>query len=317
MTKQSASKDTNGEPGQVTIQVAVFASNANGEPDVFFTSITCGQDEIDDGSHYDIAKEVAESHGYSPSLAMDENDPGWAMLKVPDQAPAQSMQRVLVQGDVDDEPLSVFLPASLDLKSAAALVDLAIVRANLATAQGSKGDYFAALKVELAEHGIVCEQRPQTLVTKHQWDDLCMEELGNLITAGREHEFTRVDIINIDDVFEHGEADRLECTPTEGGGTLLLDQQHISQLHIEKFVVTYPRSDRYGVPECATDSGARKYLRSLGFRVDNSLDVESDESGDDSPVHFSLTVNAPTELLVPMDDDSNLDSDSGSADSPN
>lgn len=314
MTVHDASKDTNSEPGQVTIRVAVFASNANGEPDVFFTSITCGQDEIDDGSHYDIAKEVAESHGYAPSLAMDENDPGWAMLKVPDQAPAQSMQRVLVQGDVDEEPLSVFLPASLDLKSAAALVDMAIVRANLATAQGSKGNYFAALKVELAEHGIICEERPPTLVTKHQWDSLCMKDLGNLITAGREDEFTRVDIINIDDVFEHGEADRLECTPTEGGGTLLLDQQHISQLHIERFVVTYPRSDRYGVPECATDSGARKYLRSLGFRVDDSLEVESDESGDDSPLHFSLTVNAPTALLAPGDDqeedDSNLDTDS-------
>lgn len=64
------------------IRMMVAATNANGEPDIYFCKVTCTEDELDSGDHYDMAKRHAEDEGYDrPMVAFDEFDPaGKAML---------------------------------------------------------------------------------------------------------------------------------------------------------------------------------------------------------------------------------------------
>jgi hypothetical protein len=63
-----------------TIKCAVFALNSNGEPDVFYVNVTGPEECIDNGDHYDAAKDAAALHGFDPVMACDENDPAWAQL---------------------------------------------------------------------------------------------------------------------------------------------------------------------------------------------------------------------------------------------
>ncbi len=65
------------------IKVAVAATNANGEPDLFFTQVACSKEQYENGDHYDTAKTAAENAGYEPYLAYDENDPpGSALMEL-------------------------------------------------------------------------------------------------------------------------------------------------------------------------------------------------------------------------------------------
>ena len=65
----------------LTIHCIVAASNSNGDPDLFFVKVRCTQEQYDNGAHYVRAKAAAESAGYEPFLAYDEQDSaGRAML---------------------------------------------------------------------------------------------------------------------------------------------------------------------------------------------------------------------------------------------
>lgn len=64
------------------IKCAVFATNSNGEPDIYFCKVDCSEKERDAGSHYDIAKNLAIENGYEPSLCCDQYDPAGAVMKL-------------------------------------------------------------------------------------------------------------------------------------------------------------------------------------------------------------------------------------------
>jgi hypothetical protein len=55
-------------------KMVVAAVNASGEPDLFFCKISCTPEEVDDGKHYDMAKQLAIEEGYEPKLAYDTQD---------------------------------------------------------------------------------------------------------------------------------------------------------------------------------------------------------------------------------------------------
>lgn len=69
-------------PTEVVSRMVVAATNANGEPDFFFTGVTCSRTQYQNGEHYDFAKEIAKESGYeSPMVAYDEfNSAGKAMM---------------------------------------------------------------------------------------------------------------------------------------------------------------------------------------------------------------------------------------------
>lgn len=66
--------------------------------------------------------------------------------------------------------------------------------------------------------------------------------------------------------------------------------------------VTYPRSDRYGIPSEAWESGAREWLWSRGFAVTETLAVTSEDGGDDSMMSCEITVCIPPELAEQLNE---------------
>lgn len=79
----SRQKEQTTEDKMVAIKVAVLAHNANGEPQFFVYNLNVSQPDIDEGFHYDSAKEAAEHAGFSgPMIAFAEGDPAWKQLLV-------------------------------------------------------------------------------------------------------------------------------------------------------------------------------------------------------------------------------------------
>lgn len=58
------------------LKMVVAATNANGEPDLFFCKVICSEEQYQEGRHYDAAKRKAEQEGYEGQMvAFDERDP--------------------------------------------------------------------------------------------------------------------------------------------------------------------------------------------------------------------------------------------------
>jgi hypothetical protein len=65
-----------------TIKCAVFGINSNGETDIFFCKVEAEEEQIENGDHYDAAKDEAATCGYDPVIACDENDPAGAVMQL-------------------------------------------------------------------------------------------------------------------------------------------------------------------------------------------------------------------------------------------
>lgn len=66
----------------------------------------------------------------------------------------------------------------------------------------------------------------------------------------------------------------------------------------EGVTVKYPRASRHGVPDFATDGGARKAVEDAGFFVPPNLEVDAEDTGDDTPAVLVLSVLAPREVVL-------------------
>lgn len=62
------------------INVVVGAINASGEPELLPIEVECRQEAIDDGTHYDLADDIASDMGYEPKFRFDQNDPAWQTM---------------------------------------------------------------------------------------------------------------------------------------------------------------------------------------------------------------------------------------------
>ena len=204
-------------------------------------------------------------------------------------------------GGLDGDDIQILLPAELiaDLTAARSAVNEAILTANRVTRQGRDGGYFEALQEALFKSGIQTVAEIEALGTR-PWDDDCTDELGEI---GAEEDMVEVVISNVAAVFEHGDDDQMLCEiegdETHASYAIDADADIVLRLHPTSIEVTFPRSDKYGVPDISTDRGGRQYLRDLGFLVPSSVEVNSMDSGDDSPTQISVTCKVPRELLQP------------------
>lgn len=63
------------------IQVAVGARNASGQPELVKVIVSCTQQQIDDGDHYDLASDQVSGEGYEvTNFVFDEKDPAWLQM---------------------------------------------------------------------------------------------------------------------------------------------------------------------------------------------------------------------------------------------
>lgn len=60
--------------------VFVGAYDASGAPDILPLAVECSAQDVENGNHYELAKNLAAEHGYEPQFAFDENDPAGRRL---------------------------------------------------------------------------------------------------------------------------------------------------------------------------------------------------------------------------------------------
>lgn len=197
---------------------------------------------------------------------------------------------VQIPGIAEDHPLLIQLPGHLmrDFSLARTKIDDAIVETNRVTQQGRNGEYFETLQAELAKASIRTLEQPTVLTLKHYWDSDCQDVLGDMSEDAQ----TDVVITNVLAVIEHGDEDVFYL---DSGSEI--DPSNRLLINIDRIKITYPRPDRYGVPDCATDAGARKYLKDLGFRVPNNFELEVDDSGDDTSMQLTIWGKAPESII--------------------
>jgi hypothetical protein len=67
---------------KIVVKCAVAGNNSNGSPDIFFTKIKVTQEDYDNGKHYELALEDADSTSFDGQTVFDENDDGRAILQL-------------------------------------------------------------------------------------------------------------------------------------------------------------------------------------------------------------------------------------------
>lgn len=65
------------------VKILVCCKNSNGNPDVVPVIVSCTQEEIDNGRHYDCASELVQEQGWeTPAVCYDQFDPMFKIFKV-------------------------------------------------------------------------------------------------------------------------------------------------------------------------------------------------------------------------------------------
>ena len=200
---------------------------------------------------------------------------------------AQSLDRALRRVDGDQEqgndPILVVVPAGLSDESAVLAMNKAIEAANAITNNGEDGTYFEALQEQLGQAGIAIQEGIE-LLHSTPWDadtfptpDRSPDDYLEVAYRSSPDEPDQIDpvgyIMNGDEIDESTAVEPLDGVSLNGVCT--------------GFVVVYPRSDRYGVPEMATHSGAIKYLRTITrLKIAPHFDLTVEDSGDDTLLSF-------------------------------
>lgn len=208
----------------------------------------------------------------------------------------ESLFHVEASGNDAEEPVLVVLPPDADKAKVTEVFDAAVKRAASISADGEGTGYFEALQESLA-----------------QWDILVTQSLNNL-QAGpwdQSENLPEPDSIQDDDpewvrVRVSGEgvigADYepmrlLDGTPVDFKADVNLDFLGF----VESLTYKYPRGDKYGVPEAATDAGAREFVvDEMGFACSRKFNVMAVDTGDDSISSYVAECVMPRDILVPV-----------------
>jgi hypothetical protein len=67
---------------KIVVKCAVTGHNSNGSPDIFFTKTKVTQEDYDNGKHYELALEDADSTSFDGQTVFDENDDGKAIMQL-------------------------------------------------------------------------------------------------------------------------------------------------------------------------------------------------------------------------------------------
>ncbi len=209
----------------------------------------------------------------------------------------QALRRV--DGDPENgaDPILVVLPAGVGDKDAAALMNAAILGANQDTEFGKDGGYFEALQTRLGASGIAIAGGIEQLFSQH-WDADAF--------AGPDEDDRSGDWLRL--VFDSSEGDPDEIDPVarldqEGEPVFFEPVADVpfvgfcTQMH-----VTFPRGDKYGVPEAATDRGAADHVRKqTNLGVHKSFEVYANDSGDDGMGSFTFYAMVHKDCMRPVE----------------
>jgi hypothetical protein len=212
----------------------------------------------------------------------------------------QCLRHVEASGEDAEDPILAVLPPGMPTAQASDLINQAVIRAQALSADGEGAPYFEALQESLACGGIEITGSIENMESG-PWDisHVIPPEPHDQDLMDDDPEWVRVTVSG--PAFQDSDTDwemRLEDKSAvefvEG------DQPFIG--FVRSLTYNFPRSDRYGVPEAATDSGARQFIvDELGFACSRDLVVYGCDSRDDTPANFYAECIMPRDVLRVVD----------------
>lgn len=189
--------------------------------------------------------------------------------------------------DPNVEPILVVIPPELTEEKAVEAVNTAIKEAGLRSGNGLHSEYFEEFSAQLAHWNIAVESALPVL-RANPWDMDSYEEEPDL--SAPESQWVAV-------VWESSEEEPDELAPfgttapLNGGDPVCVEIKDdvFFRAFCFEMELKYPEGTKYGVPECATDDGARDYVKhSLGVLPAKNFQVYAEDTGDSSPMRFVL-----------------------------
>lgn len=210
-----------------------------------------------------------------------------------------------VRGDLDQggEQALMVVPPGVSDDAAGDALQKAVHYAAAATADGQTGDYFETLRAHLAQElGAHFTSQIEVLSTTVAWDEGVFPEEPNKLPAQGDQQWAWVRFTNPDDLSAL-EGDLSDGELMDGSGTVRLQDDAQGFIGFAcRLTYRYPRSDRYGVPDSATDSGARSFIvNNLGFACSRDLEILTEDTGDDSVESFEVECLVPRSVLVDVE----------------
>lgn len=210
-----------------------------------------------------------------------------------------SLHHVPASGVDAEDPILAVLPPHLTAQNASEIFGQAVMRAQAVSADGEGTPYFEALQESLAASGIQITGEVINL-DGGPWD----------VSAVIPPEPNANDLMDDDPqwvkVRIHGPAlydsdDDWDMALEDGSPVEFVEGEQPFIGFVRSLTYRFPRGDRYGIPEAATESGARNFIADeLGFACSRDLVVYGVDTGDDSIPEFAAECIMPRDILRPI-----------------
>jgi len=247
---------------------------------------------------------AAKARGDTPSESTWIDAVMHAINELQTKPVMQALRMVRCEEEQGGDPAMMIVPPGVSDERAAHVLETAIAFAGASTADGETGDYFQTLQYQLdQEMGAHFTQHIHQLDSV-AWDQCMFPEEPYRLPVNGDDEWARVRFTNPDDMSAlEGEISDGEMVDGSGGVRLVCPVSggpaFIGFATALKY--RFPRSDRYGVPDAATEDGARKFIvNDLGFACSRDLEINSEDTGDDSAESFEIECLVPRVLLEPI-----------------
>lgn len=212
----------------------------------------------------------------------------------------ESLRYVAASGEDAEDPVLVMIPPEMSEIEAKEFMKGAVARAVSISGDGVGLNYFEALQESLQKVGISIQQEIPNLESG-PWD-LAMAVLPEPDrVADDDPEWVKVTVSG--SAFQDG-SEPWEMVLVDGTEVVFADPDAAYPFigYVTELTYNFPRGDRYGVPEEATQSGARTFVvDELGFACSRTFELYAVDTRDDSTSSFSANCLMPRDLLRPVD----------------
>ncbi len=209
-----------------------------------------------------------------------------------------ALRHIEASGNDADEPILAILPPGVDSDKAAELIDQAVKRAASISADGESTPYFEELEASLAQSSILITQEINNL-SAGPWDQSDIPAEPSRVEDD-DPEWVRV-VVSGQGIIDSDNEPQMELpdgTPVQFKADADLDFLGF----VENLTYKFPRGDKYGVPEAATESGAREFVvDELGFACSRKFEVMAVDTRDDSISSYVAECVMPRDILEPVD----------------
>lgn len=193
----------------------------------------------------------------------------------------------------EGEPVMLVIPPGMSDELAIDAVNSSIELAGRLSNDGRSGTYFEDFANSLASFQIAVEQGLVELPS-NPWDR---------DSVGEQPEEGDPNWINV--TFEAAfDDDQIEwqATLSADDSAVVINPEIPLHGFVSELQYSYPRSDKYGVPEAATEAGGRHFVaKTLGLACADNFETFAVDTGDDGIEAFRILCLVPRDCIKPVD----------------